>query len=49
MVTVLITWEDAVEAGILELEEIEDARRQLPAAVFRELYEAKASDDDEDE
>jgi len=41
-----ITWRDAAAAGILELDEIEDARRQLPAAVFRELYEAEASDDE---
>ncbi len=40
-----ITWEDAVAAGVLDLEEIEDARRNLPEMVFRELYEAVASDD----
>ena len=40
-----ITWRDAVEAGVLDLEEIEDARRNLPELVFRELYEAIASDD----
>jgi hypothetical protein len=40
-----ITWEDAVAAGVLDLEEIEDARRNLPEAIFRELYEAVASDD----
>lgn len=40
-----ITWRDAVEAGVLDLEEIEDARRNLPENVFRELYEAVASDD----
>lgn len=40
-----ITWHDAVEAGVLDLEEIEDARRNLPERVFNELYEAQASDD----
>lgn len=40
-----ITWRDAVAAGVLDLEEIEDARRNLPENVFRELYEAVASDD----
>jgi hypothetical protein len=37
---------DAVEAGILKAEEVEDAKRVLPDAVFRELYLAKASDDE---
>jgi len=36
---------DAVEAGILAAEEIEDARRDLPDAVFRELYLAEPSED----
>ena len=36
---------DAVAAGILEADEIEDARAQLPDAVFRELYLAEPSDD----
>lgn len=40
-----ISWKDAVEAGVLDLEEIEDAKRNLPEQVFRELYEAEASDD----
>lgn len=40
-----IGWQDAVEAGVLDLEEIEDARRNLPEIVFRELYEAVAADD----
>lgn len=40
-----ITWKDAVDAGILELSEIDDARRNLPERVFRELYEAEPSDD----
>lgn len=41
-----LTWRDAVEAEILDEDEIEDARRQLPVHVFQELYEAVASDDD---
>jgi hypothetical protein len=36
---------DAVNAGILSAEEVEDARQQLPEAVFRELYLAEPSDD----
>jgi hypothetical protein len=40
-----ITWRDAVEAGVLDFEEIEDAKRNLPELIFRELYEAVASDD----
>lgn len=37
---------DAVAAGVLNAEEIEDARRQLPDSVFRELYLAEPSDDE---
>jgi hypothetical protein len=40
-----ITAHDAVAAGILDQAEVEDARRQLPDAVFRELYLAEPSDD----
>lgn len=40
-----ITAYDAVEAGILKSEEIEQARRDLPELVFKELYLAEASDD----
>lgn len=40
-----ITAYDAVEAGILQLDEIEAARRELPESVFRELYLAEPSDD----
>ncbi len=40
-----ITAYDAVEAGILDMEEIDDARRQLPEQVFRELYLAEPADD----
>jgi len=37
---------DAIAAGVLAAEEIEDARRILPEAVFRELYLAEPSDDE---
>src|SRR5690242_6917688 len=40
-----ITAYDAVEAGILDLQEIEDAKRELPEAAFKELYLAEASED----
>lgn len=40
-----ITAHDAVAAGVLEAAEVEDARRTLPDAVFRELYLAEPSDD----
>lgn len=40
-----ITWRDAVEANVLDLDEIEDAKRNLPEYVFKELYEAVASDE----
>jgi hypothetical protein len=41
-----ITAYDAIDAGILSEGEIEDARRQLPDNVFRELYLAEPSDDE---
>jgi len=41
-----ITASDAVDAGVLDQAEIDDAQRLLPAAVYRELYEAEASDDE---
>ena len=41
-----LTWRDAVEAGILDIREINDARLSLPPTVFRELFEAEASDDE---
>jgi len=41
-----ITVYDAIDAGILSEDEIEDARRQLPDNVFRELYLAEPSDDE---
>lgn len=40
-----ITAYDAVEAGVLEASEVEDAKRMLPEHVFRELYLAEPSDD----
>jgi len=41
-----ITAEDAVKAKIIDKEEIEDAKRQLPENVFNELYLCEASDDE---
>lgn len=40
-----ITAHDAVEAGVLDADEVEDAERRLPENVFRELFLAEASDD----
>lgn len=40
-----ITCWDAVAAGILSLEEVQQAERDLPENVFKELYLAEASDD----
>ena len=40
-----ITAYDAVAAGILKLEEIEDAKENLPESVFKELYLAEANED----
>ena len=40
----LTAW-DAVEGGILQREEIESAKRDLPDHVFRELYLAEPADD----
>ena len=40
-----LTATDAVAAGVLDAQEIEDARRDLPEAVFNELYMAEPSDD----
>lgn len=41
----VITAYDAVEGGVVTLEEIEDARRLLPEQVFNELYLCRPSDD----
>lgn len=40
-----ITADDAVAAGVLEAEEIEDAKGTLSERIFRELYYAEPSDD----
>jgi hypothetical protein len=40
-----ITAHDAIEAGVLDSEEIEDARRTLPEEVFEELYMAVPTED----
>lgn len=40
-----LTAHDAIEAGIISADEVEAARRQLPEAVFKELYLAEPSDD----
>jgi phage FluMu gp28-like protein len=40
-----ITAHDAIAAGVLDLEEIEDARRTLPKEVFDELYLAIPTED----
>lgn len=40
-----ITAYDAAAAGILEYDEIEQAKQDLPEIVFRELYLAEATDD----
>jgi hypothetical protein len=36
---------DAIEAGVLTSEAVEDSRREMPEAIFRELYLAIPSDD----
>lgn len=40
-----ITAWDAVDAGILDREEVEQAKRDLPDAVFKELYECIPNED----
>ena len=40
-----ITADDAVAAGVLDAEEIEDAKQTLPERIFRELYYAEPGDD----
>lgn len=40
-----ITADDAVSAGVLAADEIEDARQTLPEKIFRELYYAEPGDD----
>jgi hypothetical protein len=41
-----VTCWDAVAEGILDLEEVEQAKKDLPEKVFKELYEAEASEDE---
>ena len=41
-----ITAYNAIQAKVLKTEEVEDAKRQLPEAVFKELYLAEPSDDE---
>lgn len=40
-----LTAYDAVEGGVLDVQEIDDAKLVLPEAVFRELYLAEPTDD----
>lgn len=40
----ILTCYDAIEGGVLDAQEIEDARNELPPAVFEELYECKPQD-----
>ncbi len=40
-----LTAMDAVEGGVLTQQDIDDAKRDLPAAVFRELYFAEPTED----
>jgi hypothetical protein len=41
-----ITAEDAVAAGVLDAEEIQGAREDLPTEIFNQLYMAEAGDDE---
>jgi phage FluMu gp28-like protein len=41
----VITAYDAVQGGVIKLEEVEDARKLLPVQVFNELYLCKPADD----
>lgn len=41
-----LTAQDAVDAGVLDKEEIDSARAMLPEHVFKELYYAEPSDDE---
>jgi hypothetical protein len=41
-----LTAYDAIRAGVLTAEEVEDAKAQLPESVFRELYLAEPADDE---
>jgi hypothetical protein len=41
-----ITCWDAIKEGILSKEEVEQAQKDLPLKIFKELYEAEASEDE---
>ena len=41
----MLTAQDAVDGGVLDPEELEQARRDLPPEVYRELYFCEPSDD----
>lgn len=41
-----VTCWDAIREGILSLEEVEQAKKDLPEKIFKELYEAEASEDE---
>lgn len=41
-----VTCWDAIREGILSQEEVEQARKDLPEKIFKELYEAEASEDE---
>lgn len=41
-----VTCWDAIEAGILSEEEVLQAKKDLPEKIFKELYEAEASEDE---
>ena len=45
MIYTKMTAYDAVDAGILSLAEVEDAKEKLPEHIFKELYLAEPSDD----
>jgi hypothetical protein len=40
-----LRWQDAVEGGVMDEAEVADAREVLPELVFKQLYDAEASDD----
>ena len=40
-----LTADDAINAGVVASAEVDEARRQMPESVFRELYYAEPSDD----
>jgi hypothetical protein len=40
-----LTANDAIDGGVIEVDTVAQAKRDLPANVYRELYEAEAADD----